>query len=73
MNHQLQQVVAQTVTHFTSVNMLPINASNIPQNSGIQSYSLDSRPALILSHGWKIQFGFQYFFKADPLLITNRY
>ena len=35
MNHQLQQLVAQTVTHFTSVNMLPINASNIPQNPGI--------------------------------------
>ena len=34
MNHQLQQLVAQTVTHFTSVNMLPINASNIPQNFG---------------------------------------
>lgn len=51
MNHQLQQLVAQTVTHFTSVNMLPINASNIPHNPGIQSYSLDLRLALILSHG----------------------
>ena len=52
MNHQLQQLVAQTVTHFTSVNMLPINASNIPKNPGIQSCSLDLQPALVLSHCW---------------------
>ena len=79
MNHQLQQLVAQTVTHFTSVNMLPINASNIPQNPSIQSYSLYSRPARsILSHGWIIQLGFQSFFKSgsaivNSLLITNPY
>ena len=68
MNHQLQQLVAQTVTHFTSVNMLPINASNIPQNPGIQSNSLDSRPALILSHGWISQLGFQYFFESGSAI-----
>ena len=68
MNHQLQQLVAQTVTHFTSVNMLPINASNIPQNPGIQSYSLDSRPALILSHGWIIRLEFQYFFESGSAI-----
>ena len=41
MNHQLQQLVAQTVTHFTSVNMLSINASNIPQSKHTKLYGIN--------------------------------